>query len=447
MKRIAYLFFLLPLFLPAQSGLLPHIGLNSIPQAGDPICSIPVYQGDMDTTGYYTGDTVPDFTLYKSNGDSVRLTDLLDNGLPVLLVGGNLTCPVFRNRLNDLNSMANFYNGMLQVYIVYTVEAHPIVDPSPYSGQVWVTSQNNTDGVLFRQPTTYGERLDLVDTLTTNYSVVPEILVDGPCNEWWSNYGPAPNNAYLIDTNGVISAKQGWFNKQPENMWCEIDTLLGTTSGNCNPAGFNGLFTLTLDSLDSTAYGAPLDVLAIHATITNTSMTDNVEIHIRKLSVNIPADWLTALCTDVCYSPTVDSLDLTVAPNTIQPFTFYFYSGMNPDSGFAEVGFRNNYFPQNRYRINFGGITEDRGTSIEVEEGASLVVAPNPGHGLYRLSAGYDWLGASYLLMDYQGKVCDKGIIESTEQVLDLEGLPSGGYLLRVGTKQETGKTVKLVKF
>ena len=443
MKRIAYLLFFLPLFLQAQPSLLPHIGLSQAPQPGDPVCNIPVYQGDMDSSGYHTGDTVPDFTLYKTNGDSVRLADMLSSGLPVLLVGGNYTCPVFRNRLNDLNSMANFYNGLLQVFVVYTVEAHPIIDPSPYSGQVWVTSQNQTDGVLYRQPTTYGERLALVDSMTANHNIVPEILVDGPCNEWWSNYGPAPNNAYLIDTNGIVSAKQGWFHKPPSNMWCEIDSLLGTTSGNCGNAGYNGQFTLTLDSLDSTAYGNPMDVLAIHVTLTNTSSTDNVEIRVQKLWVNVPTDWQTALCADVCYSPTVDSVDLVLGPNTIQPFTFYFYTGMNPDSGYANVGFRNNYNNQNRYRVTFGGITEEVILSLDPVPQQNWQIFPIPSGGQFQLTGMSNWVGERLAVHDLSGRLVYDGTVEWAEESLDLTHLEPGIYLLQVGS--EAIETRKLV--
>lgn len=75
-------------------------------------------------------------------------------GKPVLLVGGNYTCPVYRRKIQDINDMCNFYGGQLQVYVVYGVEAHPVIDVSPYSGKVWTTSANQTEGVLFEQPKT-----------------------------------------------------------------------------------------------------------------------------------------------------------------------------------------------------------------------------------------------------------------------------------------------------
>jgi len=37
------------------------------------------------------------------------------------------------------------------------------------------------------------------------------LLVDEIDNPVWCTYGPAPNIAYLIGTNGKIIAKQGWY--------------------------------------------------------------------------------------------------------------------------------------------------------------------------------------------------------------------------------------------
>ncbi len=52
------------------------------------------------------------------------------------------------------------------------------------------------------------------------------VLVDGMDNALMCTYGPAPNNAYLIGTDGKIIAKQGWYN--PEQMESAIvDYLTG----------------------------------------------------------------------------------------------------------------------------------------------------------------------------------------------------------------------------
>jgi len=42
-------------------------------------------------------------------------------------------------------------------------------------------------------------------------SVEIPVLVDKMDNPVWCNYGPAPNCAYLIDTDGTVIEKQGWY--------------------------------------------------------------------------------------------------------------------------------------------------------------------------------------------------------------------------------------------
>ena len=46
--------------------------------------------------------------------------------------------------------------------------------------------------------------------------ITVSVLVDEMDNPLWCTYGPAPNNAYLIGTDGTIIAKQGWY--QPDEM-------------------------------------------------------------------------------------------------------------------------------------------------------------------------------------------------------------------------------------
>jgi hypothetical protein len=441
MKKTLLLLFM-PALLAAQPVLLPHIGSNIPPQNTDPICIPPVYTGEMDTSGYDEGDLVNDFTLHKTNGDSVRLRDVLANGKPVLLVAGNYTCPIFRQKLNVLNSITSYYSGALQVYIIYGIEAHPIVDPSPYSGFVWVTSDNYSEGVLYEQPDTYGQRLEMVDSLLANYTVVPEILVDGPCNNWWLNYGPAPNNAYLIDTNGIVRAKHGWLHRAPDNMWCDIDSLLGTTSGNCITVGNNGSFSFTLSDIDSVAYGVPSDVLAVHGVLHNLSSTDNVEINLSKQFINIPADWSTALCGDICYAPTVNSTNVIIAPDDSLNFTFYFYTGLTADSGYVKVRFKNLNAPANTIHQRFFGVTSEPAGVTDTSE-PMLKIFPNPSNGIMTISSSNKIAGSTYTLTDQLGRVVQSGTIQSNHTELLLADIPSGFYYLKLNSEIRSYKIIR----
>jgi hypothetical protein len=179
----------------------PGIGLDNLPNDNDEICLIPVVPSNPNGSGPQIGEEVQDFNLFDIDGNAHRLSLELNEDVPVLLISGSITCPVFRERLPEINAMSQQYGDQLRIFIIYTVEAHP-TDPSPYSGNVWITMQNEVENVLHSQPTTYGERKSLVDTLLSNYQVDVDVLIDGPCNNWWLNYGTGANNAFLINTDG-----------------------------------------------------------------------------------------------------------------------------------------------------------------------------------------------------------------------------------------------------
>ena len=442
MKKTLLFVFFIPTLLFSQPTLQPHIGQNTPPLLTDPICAISTFLGDFDTTGYAEGESVADFTLYKTNGDSIRLSDELMNGIPILLIGGNYTCPVFRGKITDINDMASYYAGQLKVYIVYGVEAHPIVDDSPYSGGVWVTSENFSEGVLYEQPDTYGERLELIDSLLANYSIIPEILVDGPCNEWWNNFGPAPNNAYLIDTTGVVMAKHAWFHRTPDNMWCDIDSLLGTNSGNCIFAGNNGTYDVILTT-DSIVYDTPGAVLSVHATIHNLSSTDNVELNVLKQFIDIPAGWGTALCADVCYASSVSSINITIAPADSQEFVFYFYTSIVADSGYAKINFTNLNVSGNNLQQRYYGVTQEPSGISEMSKPV-FTVFPNPANNTITIKSNIALSGESYNFTDGLGRIILSGKLAENQSTISIEQLPPGFYFLSFGSAN--AGTVKIIK-
>jgi hypothetical protein len=52
------------------------------------------------------------------------------------------------------------------------------------------------------------------------------VLLDGPCNEWWETFALAPNPAFLIQPDGIIFKKQGWFDNGLYAVSDAIDSLL-----------------------------------------------------------------------------------------------------------------------------------------------------------------------------------------------------------------------------
>jgi hypothetical protein len=103
--------------------------------------------------------------------------------------------------------------------IIYTREAHAVD-----TGRTGSYSRDEEGNPIY-EPQTYEERLELaIKTINVEGITVP-VLVDEMDNPLWCTYGPAPNIAYLIGTDGKIVARQGWYN--PEEMESSILAYLG----------------------------------------------------------------------------------------------------------------------------------------------------------------------------------------------------------------------------
>lgn len=428
----------------AQPYLKPSIGLASLPADNEPICNIPVYLGNYDTSGYAIGDTIADFTLYKTNGTPVHMQSVLQMHRPILLVAGSYTCGEFRSKVADINNMATFYSGLLNIIVVYTPEAHPNNDICPYTGTVFVGNQNIQDNIFYPQPTTYGERVAMVDTMNAHLTIIPPVVVDGPCNEWWTHFGPAPNNAYLVDTNGIVKGKAGWFDHPPENMWCTIDSFLGTNSGNCNNVAQNGTFAFDLIQ-DSVANGLPGDLLEVKGVLKNLSPIYGCTINIQRSQVNVPVGWATSLCTDICMPPTLDNMQVVLGPLDTQSFIFNFYTDpLIPGSGLGRVKFVNFYNSNNKVQQNYyGNTTEPLSIAGTGKTKDGIEIFPNPVNDI--LNVRFPETGkAKLVLSGIDGKVVKSSSCNYCEtKTMDISSLKPGMYWLNVqGDKWNRNKKV-----
>ncbi|REJ85241.1 MAG: T9SS C-terminal target domain-containing protein [Bacteroidetes bacterium] len=416
--------------------LRTSIGIGPLPADNEPVCPVQIFGGGFNTSGYQETDTVPDFTLYDLNGDSMNLSSTLNSGKPILLIAGSYTCPVFRNKIASINNVVNTYDTLISVFVVYTLEAHPDVDISVYSGNVNPTSGNIAAGILYRQPTTYGERKLIAQDLLDSMAINARVLIDGPCNNWWLNYGPAPNNAYLIRPDGVVFAKHGWYDKSPENILCDLDSLLGL-NGNCNTStGGNGTFTYRM--LTSNQMTGPQgSTITISGELQNNGGSD-IEIIMQRLINDIPSGWSTSLCADVCYQTFEDSVHFILPDGYLQPFHFYFFTSMGLDTGMARVRLMNARNNSNSYTFNVFGRTNGQITSVDEsqmqEELFSLY--PNPARGFVQIFAkGNSGEKLNLDLLDAQGKIAlsHSGILPNSILRIDISDLSPGIYFARLG--------------
>jgi hypothetical protein len=118
--------------------------------------------------------------------------------------------------------MQAHYEGKVQFIVVYVVEAHPVGSACPYTGEVWITSAStDKQGNPLAQPTNYEERVVQSTQMVQELGLTIPVLIDEMDNAVWCTYGPAPDIAYFIDTDGRILVNQGWY--KPESMKESID--------------------------------------------------------------------------------------------------------------------------------------------------------------------------------------------------------------------------------
>ncbi|MES2595920.1 MAG: deiodinase-like protein [Verrucomicrobiota bacterium] len=159
--------------------------------------------------GPKAGAEAPDFTLRSVAGVSIQASALWKEK-PTVIVTASHTCPVFRGKAAAIESLRKDFAGKVNFIVVYTIEAHPQGDPSPYSGEEWVTPKNEKEGILFRQPTTEAERMERAKACAKREKMTVPIVVDSMANAVWKAYGSAPNCAYIIGKNGKVVEAEPW---------------------------------------------------------------------------------------------------------------------------------------------------------------------------------------------------------------------------------------------
>jgi hypothetical protein len=392
------------MYLPAQAQTVtlgPSIGLASVPNVSDEICDIPFYpEIDDELEGLTEGDLIPDFTLYTPDNTPVQASSVLSDGKPALFIGGSYTCWVFRDQVATINYLQDLYADQLHIYIIYTVEAHPDGDISPYYGYVNTGDRNFDEGILYSQPQTYGQRKAVVNDMLDAMEINVPVLIDGPCNEWWSAFGTNPNPAYLIDTNGIIYDAEKWFDRFPENTLGAIEGLFGITiDGEPTPAG-----EITAEAAEECVHGETGETVVADGSITNIDTID-AYLDIYRIDTELPAGWETSICTDICYPPDVEEASMYVDAGQTLPMHIYFYT-TGPDAvGYVTILIRNHYVPANAYTYVFKACTGDAVPVDDSMQYADVFIYPNPAYSIIHIYSYASKRANRQLTMyDYTGK-------------------------------------------
>jgi hypothetical protein len=176
---------------------------------------------DFESNGVKPGETVPDLDVVRLDGSPAPLSELWQEK-PTLLVTASLTCGRSRVRQPWVEELAKKYQDRINVAVLYTIEAHPVIDPSPYAAYSpelesaehpgeRAGGNRGEDGYARRQPTDLEERMLLAEEFKDVVRVEVPMVMDGMSNQAWKALGGGPNMGLFIGRDGKVAVKQAWF--------------------------------------------------------------------------------------------------------------------------------------------------------------------------------------------------------------------------------------------
>ncbi len=89
------------------------------------------------------------------------------------------------------------FRDAIEFYVVYIREAHPT--------DGWQAISNLVEEVMFAQPTTYDERVEVAHACTLGMDISIPTLIDEMSNEVNEAYHAQPDRLYLVDADGLIA--------------------------------------------------------------------------------------------------------------------------------------------------------------------------------------------------------------------------------------------------
>lgn len=152
--------------------------------------------------GPQPGEQVPDLTVYNLEGQPVALSSLWKDK-PALIVTASATCPISVRSCPTLKKLASVNVNYVNAAVLYIREAHPAEGAPSADRDLGARTQP--------QPKTAEERLTLARLFTERVDHGTPILVDGIDNKAAEALGAGPNIGLLVNTDGRVIHRQGWF--------------------------------------------------------------------------------------------------------------------------------------------------------------------------------------------------------------------------------------------
>jgi hypothetical protein len=267
------------------------------------------------------------------------------------------------------------------------------------------------------------------------------VLIDGPCNEWWSAFGTNPNCAWLVTSEGIVYDAEQWFDRYPDNINEAIANLLDEEPGGGGPDP-DGYFTVEPVSDDCTE-GFAGETILFEVTVTNLDDIDTY-IDVLKQEESLPAGWETSICTDVCYPPSVDSVNLYLEAGESEVLHIYFYTNDVAGNGISNILLRNHYNTEQQYTITAKACAAE-GTEIQTGDIPGVKIFPNPVQTVMYVASDKQITNGVVQIDDVSGKrvLQSNTTFANGIMPIDVTQLTAGIYFLTIAD----GKDITAIKF
>ena len=152
--------------------------------------------------GPQPGRTMPDLQVYDLEGKPVALSSLWKDK-PALIVTASVTCPISVRSCPTLKELSSVNANYVNTAVLYIREAHPAEGDAESEKAVGARSHP--------QPATFAERLELARLFNEKVAPGTPVFVDGIDNAAAKAPDAGPNIGLLVNTDGRIINRQGWF--------------------------------------------------------------------------------------------------------------------------------------------------------------------------------------------------------------------------------------------
>jgi thiol-disulfide isomerase/thioredoxin len=180
----------------------------------------PAAKEEFDEQKLKPGDTAPDFTLKRRDGEGTFKLSSFKGEKPVVLVFGSITCSPFRQKVMAVKPLYEQYKDKAEFVMVYIREAHP-------ESVIQVKEGGKEVLKKFEQTDSFAQRMENAQYCSGLLELPFPIVVDGDDNQVKEAYAGWPIRLVVVDKKGKIAFDGG---KGPKGF--EADKLGDWLAGN-----------------------------------------------------------------------------------------------------------------------------------------------------------------------------------------------------------------------